>query len=248
MVFEWIIAVIVVLFVLTGLKVVNQYERGVKFTLGKFARIMDPGLRLVVPVFQSWERVDIRVKAVDVPSQECISKDNVSVKVDAVLYYKVNDPKKAVIEIQQFNYAVSQLAQTTIRNIIGQFELDGILQKREEISKRIEGIVEKETTAWGVSVEKIDIKNVELPPELKRMMSAQAESEREKRAVIIKAEGEVIAADNMAKAAKTLSAADGALHLRTLQTIDDISSDQSNTVVFLVPLEILRAFDGMKKK
>lgn len=239
---------IAVLILLSSLKVVKEYERGVKFTLGKYTGMMAPGLRIVVPVIQSWERVDMRIKAIDVPSQECISKDNVSIKVNAVLYYKVKSAEKAIIQVEEFMYAVSQLAQTTMRNIVGEFELDEILQKRDQIAKKISSIVDKETDPWGIDVSKIEIKDIELPQDMKRVISKEAEAEREKRAVIVKASGEVIAADNMAKAAKMLSSGPGALHLRTLQSLNDLSSDQSNTVIFAVPLEILKAFEGMGKK
>src|SRR3989344_6025533 len=241
MVATTVIIALVVLFVLSGMKVVKEYERGVKFTLGKYAGMMNPGLRIVVPIIQSWERVDMRVKTVDIPSQDCISKDNVSIKVNAVLYFKVEFANKSIIEVENFMYAVSQLAQTTMRNMVGEFELDGILSKRDEISKKIKQIVDKETDQWGIDVVKIEIKDIELPADMKRVISKEAEAEREKRAVIIKAEGEVASANNMAKAAKTLASAPGALHLRTLQSINDISSDQSNTVIFAVPLEVLRA-------
>jgi regulator of protease activity HflC (stomatin/prohibitin superfamily) len=241
-----LIGILVVIF-LSSLKVVKEYERGVKFTLGKYAGIMNPGLRILVPLIQTWERVDMRVKAVDVPSQECISRDNVSIKVNAVLYYKVEKAEKAIIKVEEFMYAVSQLAQTTMRNIVGEFELDEILQKRENIAKKIREIVDKDTDPWGIDVSKIEIKDIELPQDMKRVISKEAEAEREKRAVIVKAQGEVISADNMAKAAKTLATGPGALHLRTLQSINDLSSDQSNTVVFAIPLEILRAFEGWSK-
>ncbi len=237
-----------VLFVLSGLKIVKEYQRGVKFTLGKYAGIMSPGLRIVVPIIQSWQRVDIRVKAVDVPDQDAITKDNVSIKVNAVLYYKVADSKKAIIEVEEFDYAVSQLAQTTMRDVVGEVTLDELLSKRDNISKRIREIVDKATDPWGIKVESVELKHVELPEQLKRTIGKEAEAEREKRAVIIKASGEVIAADNMAKAAKTLATGPGALHLRTLQTLNDLSSDKSNTVVLGLPLEILRAFEGDKKK
>jgi len=233
---------------LAGLKIVKEYERGVRFTFGKYAGIIEPGLRIVWPIVQSWERVDMRIKAVDVPSQECISKDNVSISVNAVLYYKVQKANKAIIEVESFPFAVSQIAQTTMRNIVGEFELDDILQKREKIAKKIREIVDKDTDPWGINVSKIEIKDIELPNDMKRTISKEAEAEREKRAVIVKAQGEVIAADNMAKAAKILSTGPGALHLRTLQSLNDISSDQSNTVIFAVPLEILKAFEGMQKK
>ncbi|MBN1544892.1 slipin family protein [Candidatus Woesearchaeota archaeon] len=246
-VFVSVIIAFIILLILASFKVVKEYERGVRFTLGRYSGIMDPGLRLLIPAIQSWERVDMRVKAVDVPAQECISKDNVSIKVNAVLYYRVEKAEKAIIKVEEFMYAVSQLAQTTMRNIVGEFELDEILQKREVIAKKIGQIVDKDTDPWGIDVSKIEIKDIELPQDMKRVISKEAEAEREKRAVIVKAQGEVIAADNMAKAARTLASGPGALHLRTLQSINDLSSDQSNTVVFAIPLEVLRAFEGWAK-
>lgn len=248
MVFVYYIAGFIVLFLLTGLKVVNEYERGVKFTLGRFTKVMGPGLKLVVPIFQTWQRVDIRIKAIDVPDQDAITKDNVSIKVNAVLYYKVSDTKKSVIEVEDFNYATSQLAQTTMRDVVGEVTLDELLSKRDSVSKRIREIVDKATDPWGIKVESVELKHVELPEQLKRTIGKEAEAEREKRAVIIKAEGEVTAAANMSKAADTLYKSPGALHLRTLQSLNDLSSDQSNTVVLGIPLEILRAFEGKGKK
>ncbi len=242
------LAIPVGLFLLTGIKVVSEYERGVRFTLGKYAGMMNPGLRLVIPFLQTWERVDIRTKAVDVPDQDAITRDNVSIKVNAVLYYKVSDAKKAIIEVEYFGYAVSQLAQTTMRDVVGEVTLDELLTKRDSVSKKIKTIVDKASDAWGIIVESVELKHVELPDAMKRTMGKEAEAEREKRAVIIKAEGEVIAANNMSKAAKLMGTAPGALHLRTLQTLNDLSSDKSNTVIFGVPLEILRAYEGMVKK
>jgi len=239
---------VAVIYVLAGLKIVKEYERGVKFTLGRYSGIMSPGLRIVLPVIQSWQRVDIRVKAIDVPDQDAITKDNVSIKVNAVLYYKVSDSKKAIIEVENFNYAVSQLAQTTMRDVVGEVSLDELLSKRDSVSKRIREIVDKATDPWGIKVESVELKHVELPEQLKRTIGKEAEAEREKRAVIIKASGEVVAATNMAKAAATLGKAPGALHLRTLQTLNDLSSDKSNTVVIGVPLEILRALEGKNKR
>ena len=183
-----IIALIVVI-VLFSLKVVKQYERGVLFTLGKYAGKMSPGLRLVIPVIQAWERVDLRVKAVDVPDQECITQDNVSVKVNAVIYYKVSDAAKAIIEVEHFNYAISQLAQTTMRNIVGEVTLDELLSKREKISGKIKLIVDQATDPWGIKVESVELKDVVLPEDLKRTIGKQAEAEREKRAVIINVDG-----------------------------------------------------------
>jgi regulator of protease activity HflC (stomatin/prohibitin superfamily) len=237
-----------ILFILSGLKVVKEYERGVRFTLGKFTGVMKPGLRLVIPILQAWKRVDVRVKAIDVPDQDAITKDNVSLKVNAVLYYKVSDASKAIIEVEEFNYAVSQLAQTTMRDVVGEVTLDELLSKRDAVSKRIRRIVDIATDPWGIKVSSVELKHVELPEQLKRTIGKEAEAEREKRAVIIKAQGEVIAAVNMAKAAKTLASGPGALHLRTLQTLNDLSSDKSNTVVLGVPLEILRAFESMTDK
>ena len=240
--------ILAILVLMSSMKVVKEYERGVKFTLGKFSGMMQPGLRLIIPVLQTWERVDIRVKAVDVPDQDAITKDNVSIKVNAVLYYKVAESKKAIIEVEHFGYAVSQLAQTTMRDVVGEVTLDELLSKRDDVSKRIREIVDKATDPWGIKVDSVELKHVELPEQLKRTIGKEAEAEREKRAVIIKAGGEVIAADNMAKAARTLASAPGALHLRTLQSINDMSSDKSNTVVFATPLEVLKAFQGFVKK
>ena len=238
---------IVLFIILISLKQINQYERGVKFTMGRYSGIMNPGWRIVIPIFQIYKKVDMRIKAVDVPDQKAITKDNVSIMVNAVIYYKVMAAEKAIIEVEDFRYAISQFAQTTMRNIVGEASLDELLAKRDKIAERIREIVDKETDEWGLKVNNVELKDVSLPEEMERVIAKQAEAEREKRAVIIKAEGEVIAAGNMSKAARTLSAADGALHLRTLQSINDLSSDQSNTVVFALPLEVLRALEGFKK-
>lgn len=244
----FIVIGIIILFFLSSLKEIKQYERGVLFTMGRFTRIMNPGWRFLWPVFQGYKRVDIRVKAVDVPDQRAITRDNVAVTVNAVLYYKVLDASKAVIEVENFYYAASQYAQTTMRNIVGETTLDELLSSREKIAERIKEIVDKETDAWGLSVNNVELKDVILPESMERTIAKQAEAEREKRAVIINAEGELAAAENLSKAAKKLAESDGALHLRTLQSINDMSSDQSNTVVFITPLEILKAFAGFKKK
>lgn len=240
--------IIVLVLILASLRQINQYQRGVLFTMGRFSHIMEPGWRLVIPVFQSFQKVDMRVKAVDVPDQRAITKDNVSVTVNAVLYYKVFDAAKAVIEVENFYYAISQYAQTTMRNIVGEVTLDELLANREKIAERIREIVDVETDAWGLKVNNVELKDVSLPPTMERTIAKQAEAEREKRAVIINSEGEVAAAENVAKAAQMLSSVPGALHLRTLQSINDISSDQSNTVVFAVPVEALRALEGLNKK
>jgi len=244
----WTIAGIVVFIILISIRQINQYQRGVKFMVGKYHKMMDPGWRLVFPIFQSMRRVDIRVAVVDVPDQDAITRDNVTVNVNAVLYYKVTAADKAILEVENFEYAVSQLAQTTMRDVVGEVNLDELLGKRDEVSKRIQQIVDLATDPWGIKVISVDLKHIELPKDMQRTIAKQAEAERERRAVIIKAEGEVIAADNMSKAARILSESAGALHLRTLQSINDISSDQSNTVVFAVPLEILRAFETYNNK
>lgn len=235
---------IVLAIILISLKQINQYERGVRFTMGRFSGIMDPGWRLVIPIFQTYQKVDMRVKAVDVPDQKAITRDNVSVTVNAVIYYKISDAAKAIIEVENFFYAISQYAQTTMRNIVGEVTLDELLANREKIADRIREIVDKETDDWGLKVNNVELKDVSLPESMERTIAKQAEAERERRAVIINSEGEVAAAENISKAAKILSASNGALHLRTLQSINDLSSDQSNTVIFVTPVEILRAFEG----
>lgn len=242
------VLIFVGVFLLASIRQINQYERGVKFMLGKYIGTKDPGWRIILPVIQTMHKVDIRVKAVDVPDQESITKDNISVKINAVIYYKVKDAAKAVIEVEDFRHAVSQLAQTTMRNATGEVSLDELLANRDEISGRIQSIVDKASDPWGIEVINVELKDITLPEEMKRTIAKQAEAERERRAVIIKAQGEVTAADNLAKAARTLADAPGALHLRTLQSINDLSSDQSNTVIFAIPLEVLRAMEGLTKK
>ena len=244
----WIILAVVAFIILISIRQINQYQKGVKFMLGKYIGLMEPGWKLVFPIVQSYHKIDLRVKAVDVPNQEAITKDNISVSVNAVIYYKVWEADKAVLEVEDFYYAISQLAQTTMRNAVGQVDLDELLSQRDKVSENIRDIIDKATDPWGIKVDSVELKDVILPEEMKRVIGKQAEAEREKRAIIIKAEGEVIAANNMAKAARTLSEAKGALHLRTLQSINDISSDKSNTIVFAVPLEVLRAFEKLGEK
>lgn len=240
----WIILIIICLVILSSIKQINEYEKGVKFTTGKFSKMMEPGWRLVFPIFQSFKKVDIRTKAVDVPEQEAITKDNVSVKINAVLYYKVFDASKAILAVENFRYAVSQLAQTTMRNAVGAVSLDELLGEREKISTEICKVIDEATDPWGIKVENVELKDISLPEEMKRVIAKAAEAEREKNAVITKAQGEVEASQNLAKAAKIMSATPGALHLRTLSTLNDISSDQSNTIIFAIPIEVLRAFDN----
>src|SRR3989338_4202059 len=231
-----------------SIKQVNQYERGVKFRFGKYVGLMEPGWRLVWPIIESWIRIDIRVKAVDVPDQEAITRDNVSARVNAVIYYRISLANKAVIEVEDFYYAVSQLAQTTMRNVIGETSLDDLLSKREQVAKKIQTIIDKATDPWGVKVESVELKDIILPEEMKRVIARQAEAERERRAIVIRAEGEKAAAENIAIAAGRLSKTTGGLHVRTLQTLSELASDKSNTIVFVTPLEVLRAFEGIIKK
>lgn len=242
--FETVLGVAAV-FLVISIRQVNQYQRGVKFQLGKFVRVVEPGWRIIVPVMQSMTKVDIRVKAVDVPFQEAITKDNVSAKINAVIYYKVTDTARAILEVENFLLAVNQLAQTTMRNVVGELELDELLANREAAARKIKSIIDTAADPWGIKVEGVELKDIILPDVMQRVIAKQAEAERERRAVIIKSGGEVIAAENLAKAAQMLHAQPGALHLRTLNTLNDLSSDESNTVVFAIPLEILRAFDRL---
>lgn len=223
---------------------VNEYERGIKFTQGKFSEIMQPGWRFIVPIFQSYKKIDIRTKVIDVPEQEVITKDNVSIRINAVIYYNIFDAGKALLGVENFHYAVSQLAQTTMRNIVGSVTLDELLVGREKISSEICLIVDKATDAWGIKVQNVELKDVTLPSEMQRVIAKVAEAEREKQAVITKAAGELEASKNLAEAAERLSNSPGALHLRTLSTLNDLSSDQSNTIIFAIPIEVLRAFEG----
>ena len=242
-----IIGIIVIIF-LASIKQINEYERGIKFKLGKFTKIMNPGWNLVLPIFESYIKVDIRTKAVDVPEQDAITKDNVSIRINAVIYYKIFDASKSILEVENFYYAVSQLAQTTMRNIVGSVTLDELLSERETISTKICEVIDEATDPWGIKVENVELKDVSLPEEMKRVIAKVAEAEREKAAVITKAAGEVEASSNLAKAAEVMNKTPGALHLRTLATLNDLSSDQSNTVIFALPVEVLRAFESASNK
>lgn len=244
---EYFIGVIVFIIIIS-LRQVNQYEKGVKFMFGKYVGISQPGWRIILPVIQSLTKVDMRTKAVDVPDQEAITKDNISTKINAVLYYKVIDADKAILEVENYYYAVSQLAQTSMRNIVGEATLDELLSERQAISEKIQLIVDKATDPWGIKVSNVELKDISLPEEMKRVIAKQAEAERERRAVITKAEGEFIASTNLSKAAEVLGKTPGALHLRTLYSLNDLSSDQSNTVIFALPVEIMKAIEGFIPK
>ncbi len=240
----WIIVIIIVIILLRSIVQIDEYERGVKFTFGKFSSIMNPGWNVVLPIFQSYKKVDIRTKAVDVPEQDAITKDNVSVRINAVIYYKVFDASKAILEVENYYYAVSQLAQTTMRNVVGSVSLNELLGEREKISSEICKIIDEATDPWGIKVENVELKDVSLPEEMKRVIAKAAEAEREKEAILTKARGEVEASKNLAMAAQTMATTPGAMHLRTLSTINDVSSDQSNTIIFCLPIEVLEAIKG----
>lgn len=227
---------------------VNQYQRGVKFSFGKFTSIVQPGWRLVLPVIQTMIKVDIRTKAVEVPYQDAITKDNVSCKINAVIYYRIVDAGRSIIEVENVWNAASQLAQTTMRNVVGELSLDELLTERDQASSRIKELIATHTASWGIEVQGVELKDISLPEDMQRTIAKQAEAERERRAVIINSQGEIAAAENLRQAAEILATSPGALHLRTLNSINDISSDQSNTVVFAVPLEVLRAFDSLSKR
>ena len=240
--------IIIIIVILTSIRQISEYERGILFRFGKFVRIMNPGWNIVLPIIESYQKIDIRTKAVDVPEQDAITKDNVTIRINAVLYYKVFDASKAVIAVERYQYAVSQLSQTTMRNAVGAVTLDELLSEREKISTEICRIIDEATDPWGIKVENVELKDIKLPEEMQRVIAKVAEAEREKAAVITKSEGEIQASNNLAEAAKTMSESPGALHLRTLATLNDLSSDQSNTIIFAIPIEILRAFEGADAK
>ena len=240
-IFGFILIVLIALVVIS-IRQINEYERGVLFRFGKFNKLLLPGWNLVFPVIDSFKKVDVRTKAVDVTEQDAITKDNVSVRINAVLYFKVFDAAKCIIEVERFQYAVSQLAQTTMRNAVGSVSLDELLSERDKISDEITKIIDVATDPWGIKVENVELKDIKLPEEMQRVIARVAEAEREKEAVITKSRGEFEAANNLALAAKVMAEAPGALHLRTLATINDLSSDQSNTIIFAVPIEVLSAF------
>lgn len=251
-VFLWMIFIFVAIFILSGIKVINQYERGVVLTLGRYTGLRDPGLRIVVPIFQRIIRVDIRSMPIDVAKQEIITKDNVTAGVDAIVYFRVINAPKAVLETTNYVYATSQFAQAALRDVTGNFELDELLSKREEISQQIKEIVDAQTDQWGIDVEAVKIQNIELPTDMKRAMAKQAEAERERRSNIINAEGERAAAETLAEAARIISSTPGALNLRTLNTIERISTEPSQKTTMLFPIELIDAVrdigTGLNKK
>lgn len=242
-----VILIILAVYLLNGPKVINQYQRGVILTLGRFTGIREPGLRMIWPIFQKITRVDVRSTPIDVPKQEVITHDNVTVGVDAVVYFRVIDASKAVLETTNYAYATSQFAQAALRDVTGNFELDDLLSKREEISQQIKNIVDSQTDKWGIDVENVKLQNIELPADMKRAMAKQAEAERERRAAVISAEGEKAAARAVAEAAKLLTATPGGINIRTLQTLEKISSEPSQKTIVVVPSDLTGAVAGMVK-
>lgn len=233
---------------LSGIRIVQQYDRGLVFTLGKFTSIRNPGLNIIIPIIQTMKKVDVRSTPVDVPKQEVITKDNVTVGVDAVVYFRVIDPAKAILETTNYTYATAQFAQAALRDVVGNVELDELLSKREEISLQIKQIVDAETDKWGIDVENVKVQNIELPQDMKRAMAKQAEAERERRAVIINAEGEKAAAQQVAEAAEMLTKMPGGVTIRTLQTLEKISVEPSQKTVFVLPSDIIEAVKSIAKK
>ena len=246
--FVIVVIILIALFILSGLKVINQYERGVVLTLGKFTGIREPGLRIVVPIFQTIRKTDMRSTPIDVTKQEVITKDNVTVGVDAVVFLRVIDPAKAVLETTNYVYATSQFAQAALRDVTGNAELDELLSQRDQISTQIKDIVDKQTDAWGIDVENVKIQNIELPQDMKRAMARQAEAERERRANIINADGEKMAAKTLAEAAALLAVTPGAINLRTLNTLERISTEPSQKTMIMFPIEIIDAMRHMGSK
>ena len=236
--FSIVVLIAVAIFVLSGIKIINKYERGVVLTLGRFTGIRQPGLRIVIPIFQKLIRVDVRSTPIDVPKQEIITKDNVTVGVDAVVYLRVIDAGRAVLETTNYIYATSQFAQAALRDVAGNADLDELLSKREEISQKIKEIVDAETDKWGIDVENVKIQNIELPQDMKRAMAKQAEAERERRGVVIAAEGEKQAAQAVADAAAMLSKIPGGINIRTLQTLEKISVEPSQKTLVVLPTEM----------
>lgn len=242
-----ILAIIIGIILINGIRIVNQYERGIILTLGKYTGTRNPGLNIIIPIVQTLRKVDIRSTPVDVPKQEVITKDNVTIGVDAVVYFRAVDPAKAVLETTNYAYATSQFAQAALRDVVGNVELDELLGKREEISQQIKNIVDAETDKWGIDVENVKIQNIELPQDMKRAMAKQAEAERERRATVINVDAEKLVAKTLAEAAAMLSATPGAINLRTLNTLERISAEPSQKTLFVMPVELIDAVRGLGK-
>ena len=247
--FPVIIIALIVLYLLNAIKILREYERGVIFRLGRvLSKPKGPGLIFVFPPIDRMVRVSLRIVVMDIPPQDIITKDNVSVKVNAVVYFRVMDPQKAVLEVQDFLYATSQLAQTTLRSTLGEVELDDLLSEREKLNLRLQEIIDKRSDPWGIKVQMVEMKHVDLPENMQRAIAKQAEAERERRAKVIHAEGEYQAADKLTKAADIISTNPQALQLRFLGTIAEIATEKNSTIIFPIPLDLLKAFMYKKEK
>lgn len=245
------VAVAGVVLAFASIKIVMQYETGIVFTLGKFSGMANPGLNFIIPIVQDMRKIDTRILTIDIPKQEVMTKDNVPLGVNGVVFFRVEDVQKAVLKIQDYHYSVSQYAQTALRDVVGSKEMDVVLSNRDEVADEIKTIVDKETVEWGIDVTNIKLQDIELPADMKRIMARQAEAERDKRAKIIESEGELLASEKVAKAAELLASVPGGLHLKTLLTISNVASFDGNSVVFVTPIELLEAlkgFAGVKKK
>ena len=235
-------AILLLAIVISAVRILREYERGVIFFLGRFQKVKGPGLIIVIPVIQKMVRVDLRVVTYDIPTQDVISRDNVTVHVSAVLYFRVVDPERAIIQVEQYFNATSQLAQTTLRSVLGQHDLDEMLSQRDKMTADIQNILDEQTASWGIKVTNVEIKHVDLNESMIRAIAKQAEAERERRAKIIHAEGELQASEKLLMAANVMSKNPQALQLRYLQTLNDISSENASTIIFPLPMEILNAF------
>ncbi len=237
-----IAAIIILLFFVSSIRVLNEYERGVIFRLGRFLSTKGPGLIIVFPVIDRMVRVGLRLVTMDVPPQDIVTKDNVSVKVNAVVYFRVLNPERAIIEVEDFLYATGQLSQTTLRSVLGQMDLDDLLSEREKINSQLQELLDQATDPWGIKVTNVELKHVDLPHEMQRAIARQAEAERERRAKVIHAEGEYQASERLAQAATTIATAPGALQLRFLQTLAEIATENNSTIIFPLPIDLLRPF------
>lgn len=240
----YIILALIVIFLFSSLRILKEYERGVIFTLGRFWKVKGPGLIIIIPIVQQMVRLELRTVVMDVPPQDVISKDNVSVRVSAVVYFRVVDPERAVIQIENYYEATSQLAQTTLRSVLGQHELDEMLSQRERLNAAIQRILDEQTDAWGIKVNVVEIKHVDIDESMVRAIARQAEAERERRAKIINAEGELQASAKLLEAAQVLSQQPQAIQLRYLQTLLDLAGDKTSTVIFPVPMDFLSALQA----
>ncbi|MGE4544968.1 MAG: slipin family protein [Pedobacter sp.] len=248
MIYPVIILVLLALILSSAIKVIYEYERGVVFRLGRFSGVKGPGLRFIIPVVDRLMKISLRTVAMDVPPQDVITKDNVSIKVNAVIYFRVVHPEKSIIEVENYLYATSQLAQTSLRSVLGQSELDELLAHRDSINRHLQEILDRQTDPWGVKVSNVEIKHVDLPVEMQRAMARQAEAERERRSKVIHAEGEYQAAQKLTDAAEIIASQPGALQLRYLQTLTEVATENSSTVIFPFPLDLVKPFLGLQEK